>query len=468
MLKTPDQSWQKIIDRCFEHGQGHVFRFWDELNDGQRKSLIEQLSRINWLQMEELIQRALNPAKKIEHTLEPAPVISIKERATYDARAIPIGEEALRAGKVGVCLVAGGQGSRLGFDGPKGCFPITPVKNKTLFQLHAEKIKAMSLKYGVDLPWYIMTSQTNHQPTIDFFEKHDYFNLGKDNVFFFNQEMIPAVDHRGKFLLVEKHKIFESPNGHGGVLKALYDSGALEDMKARGVQYLFYFQVDNVLVKMCDPAFIGYHILQKAQMSNKVVRKVRPEERVGVICKIDGKIGVVEYSDLDEEHMYARDKNGDLLFWAGSIAIHVIDVPFIEEENKNGFKLPFHIAHKSIPYLNEQGELVIPEAKNGYKFETFIFDALLDASRVCTIEVDRSREFSAVKNKEGFESPQTAREDLMRNYARWLEACGVKVPRRDGLPVYPIEISPLFALDEQELKQNLKKIPEIDGPIYLD
>ncbi len=460
--------WQRVMELARRNGQEHIFRFWSELTEAQKEAFIRQLERIDWQQMNALIDMALHPRKKIEKKIEPADVITLKERATRDSKVLPLGEEALRAGKVGVVLVAGGQGSRLGFPGPKGIFPITPVKNKTLFQLHAEKIKAMSLKYGVVLPWYIMTSRANHQETREFFESHDYFDLGKENVIFFVQEMLPAVDKNGKFLLDEKNHIFESPNGHGGVLKALWDSGAVDDMKKRGIDYLFYFQVDNVLVKMCDPVFIGYHIAEQAEMSNKVVRKIRPEDRVGVICKIDGKIGVVEYSDLDEEHMYATTADGRLKFWAGSIAIHVINVEFVEKENKNGFKLPFHIAQKSIPYLNEKGEKVFPEEKNGFKFETFIFDALLDAQKTCTIEVEREKEFSAVKNKEGFESPQTAREDLMRNYARWLLAAGVEVPMgENGLPRYPLEISPLFALDEEEVRAKREQIPEITGPLYL-
>ncbi len=465
-LQNPD--WQRIYEICLDHGQQHVFRFWDDLNADQQKALIEQLKTIDWEQLEHLIQKALHPTQKIPHRLEPAPVITLKERQQRDANVIPIGEQALSEGKVGLCLVAGGQGSRLGFDGPKGCFPITPVKNKMLFQLHAEKIKALTNRYRVDLPWYIMTSKTNHQQTIDCFEKYDYFGLGKENVFFFVQEMIPAVDEQGKLILVEKNRIFESPNGHGGVLKALSDSGALNDMKQRGLQYLFYFQVDNVLVKMADPAFIGYHIEQQAQMSSKVVRKRHPEERVGVICKIDGKIGVIEYSDLDAEHMYATAPDGQLLFWAGSIAIHMIDVQFIEDETQNGFKLPFHVAHKAIPYLDEQGRLIRPEGKNGFKFETFIFDALLDAKKVCTIEVEREQEFSPVKNKQGADSPQTARQDLSRFYAQWLEACGIAVPTKNGLPAFPIEISPLFALDAQELAHKIKSLPPINGPVYLE
>lgn len=469
MIKEKNVQWQNVIDQVYKNGQGHIFRFWPELKNEQKAAFIKQLQRIDWNQMNSLIKLALNPEKKIKHHLEPADVFTLKDRQTQDAKAIPVGEEALRSGKVGVCLVAGGQGSRLGFDGPKGSFPISPVKNKTLFQLHAEKIKAMSLKYHITLPWYIMTSRTNHQATIDFFEAHDYFGLGKENVFFFMQEMIPAVDFQGKFLLETKNHIFESPNGHGGVLKALWDSGALDDMKKRGIEYIFYFQVDNVLVKMCDPAFIGYHILEQAEMSNKVVRKISPEDKVGIICKIDGKIGVVEYSDLDDEYMYATTPDGQLKFWAGSIAIHVINVDFIEAENKNGFKLPFHIAQKAIPFIDEKGQRIKPEEKNGYKFETFIFDALLDARKTCTIEVDRSKEFSAVKNKEGFESPQTAREDLMKNYAQWLQAAGIRVPMQEnGLPLYPLEISPLFAMDADDVRRKKEHIPDISGPLYLE
>ncbi|RLD15635.1 UDPGP type 1 family protein [candidate division KSB1 bacterium] len=468
MLREDNTQWQAVIDKVYQNGQGHIFKFWDQLTPQEKQTFIDQLARIDWAQMNRLIRKALNPEKKLELDIRPVDVITLKERIARDANVLPLGEQALRQGKVGVCLVAGGQGSRLGFDGPKGCFPITPVKNKSLFQLHAEKIKAMSLKYKVVLPWYIMTSRSNNQATIDFFEAHDYFDLGKENVFFFIQEMIPAIDHKGKFILEAKNRIFESPNGHGGVIKALWQSGAIADMKQRGIEYLFYFQVDNVLIKMCDPVFIGYHIDERSEMSNKVVRKVQPEDRVGVICKIGDKIGVVEYSDLDDEHMYARDENGDLKFWAGSIAIHVINVAFIERENKHGFKLPFHIAQKSIPYLDDQGNLVKPAEKNGYKFETFIFDALLDAQKTCSIEVKRSEEFSAVKNKEGFESPQTAKEDLMRNYAAWLKRAGIDVPMKDEtLPLYPIEISPLFALDADDVKRKKDQIPPIEGPVYL-
>ncbi len=470
MVKVDDPAWQKVIDQCYAHGQGHIFRFWDELSYSEKKQFIEQLARIDWPQMENLIEKALHPEKHKIPELEPAPVISLQEREQRDAQVRPLGEHALQKGKVAICLVAGGQGSRLGFDGPKGCFPITPVKNKSLFQLHAEKIKAVSLKFKTTLPWYIMTSRSNHQQTVEFFQQHNYWGLGKENVYFFTQEMIPAVDLSGKFLLETKNKIFESPNGHGGFIKALYQSGAIDDMYRRGIEYIFYFQVDNVLVNMADPVFIGYHIQEKAQMSNKVVRKQRPEERVGVICKINGRTGVVEYSDLDEEHQNARGADGRLKFWAGSIAIHVIDVKFVESEIKNGFKLPFHIAQKSIPHLDENGQLVKPADKNGFKFETFIFDALLDAEQVCTIEVDRSKEFSAVKNREGFESPQTAREDLLKTYARWLQSAGVQVSLNGkGVPEVPLEISPLFALNEEELIRQKDRLPQkVEGPLYLE
>ncbi len=468
MILETNPQWQKVIDAVYQNHQEHIFRYWTELSSEEKQEFIAQLARIDWPQINRLIHLALHPEKKPHPKIEAAEIITLQERLHRDAKVSPVGEEALRQGKIGVCLVAGGQGSRLGFDGPKGCFPITPVKKKSLFQLHAEKIRAMELKYGTVLPWYIMTSRSNNRATIDFFEKHHYFGLQKANVFFFVQEMIPAVDRQGKFILESKNRIFESPNGHGGVIKALWDSGAIDDMKRRGLEYLFYFQVDNVLVKMCDPVFIGYHIVEQSQMSNKVVRKISPEDRVGVVCKIGDKIGVVEYSDLDEEHMYARDENGQLKFWAGSIAIHVIDVAFVERENKHGFKLPFHVAQKAIPHLDENGVLVKPQEKNGYKFETFIFDALLDAQKTCSVEVERSREFSAVKNKEGFESPQTAKEDLMRNYVRWLQKAGVEVPLKDEtLPLYPLEISPLFALDEEDLKSKKDRIPSINGPIYI-
>jgi UDP-N-acetylglucosamine/UDP-N-acetylgalactosamine diphosphorylase len=331
--------------------------------------------------------------------------------------------------------------------------------------LHAEKIRAISLDYEVAIPWYIMTSTSNHKDTVDFFKANDFFGLNENDVMFFSQDMLPAIDKNGKLMLEEKDRIFMSPNGHGGSIKALWDSDAYSDLVKRNIDYLFYFQVDNVLVNICDPVFLGYHHTNNAEMSSKVLRKSFPEEKIGVICKIEGKTSVVEYSDLSDDDMYAEDKNGELKYWAGSIAIHVINTKFIEKENKVGFKLPYHIAEKNIPFVDKNGHKTTPTDKNGYKFETFVFDALAHCEKTTTIEVDRAIEFSALKNKEGVDSEQTANQDMNNLYMNWLKKAGMEIPEDVDVQ---IEISPLFAHSEKKLIEKKSELPLFSKNMYIE
>jgi UDP-N-acetylglucosamine/UDP-N-acetylgalactosamine diphosphorylase len=461
------------VKMCFDllkrHGQEHVLQFWDELSTQKKEALIKQIESIDF----SLLNKLIGLTKSDSHTDNPvsldlAETLSLSERKSKDAEMIERGEGLLKKGKVGAFLVAGGQGSRLGFDGPKGVYPITPIKKKSLFQLHAEKILAMSIKYKKVIPWYIMTSIENHDDTVTFFEKNNFFGLDKNDVMFFSQDMLPAVDKKGKLILVDKDKIFMSPNGHGGSLKALWDSGAHADLVKRKIEYLFYFQVDNVLVNICDPAFLGYHWNYKAQMSSKVVRKAFPGEKMGIICKINGKTGVVEYSDLSEEDMYAKDEKGELKYWAGSIAIHFIDTKFIETENKRGFQLPYHLAEKSIPFVDSDGRKINPEEKNGYKFETFVFDALAHCQNSITLEVSRENEFSALKNKKGVDSEETAIRDLNNLYLRWLHKAGMALSDTSIDDDIMIEISPLFALSEEELLKRKDMLPAYSKKMYIE
>jgi len=460
----------KIRQILEKSDQSHVLRFWDKLNDSQRTKLLQQISGIDFNLITRLTQQALdvkeNAAVSIE--LEPAEFISLQERKSRDREALPAGEDALRSGKVAAFLVAGGQGTRLGYDGPKGIYPVTPVKKKSLFQLHAEKLLAMATRYGQVIPWYIMTSETNHAATESFFRENGYFGYDAENIMFFSQEMIPAIDRRGKLILDAPHHIFSNPNGHGGSLKALWQSGALADMKKRGVEIIFYFQVDNVLTRICDPVYLGYHILGNSEMSNKVVRKKSAEEKMGVLCKINGKLGLIEYSDISDDDMHAREPDGSLRFWAGNIATHILSVSFVERENKDGFRLPYHIAEKNIPYLNDTGELITPGEKNGIKFETFVFDALQDAERSVSIEVVRREEFSPLKNREGDNSPETVRRALNNLYGSWLAAAGYNLKKdRAGSLLADLEISPLVALRAEDLTgADLQFNPDSDK-IYI-
>ncbi len=463
MINVQDPSIQKKIDQLYERGQQHILQFWEKLNSEQKEILLAQIRNLDFDLIDRLIElsRSADQQNRKDVTLEPVPIMTLEEREAKDHEVTPLGEDALRKGKVAAFLVAGGQGSRLGFEGPKGAYEITPVKNKPLFQLHAEKLRAMQKRYDITIPWYIMTSKTNHEETIRFFKENDHFGYDRNALMFFSQDMIPAIDFEGSFFLEKPYKIFESPNGHGGSIKALWDSGAIDDMKERGIEYIFYFQVDNVLTKICDPVYLGYHIVHHSEMSNKVLRKAYPEEKMGVICKINGKIGVREYSDLSEEEMYAKNEDGSLKFWAGSIAIHIINVNFIERENEGGFQLPYHIAKKKIKHINEKGEEITPEKENGIKFETFVFDALPDAQKTFSLEVKRSEEFSALKNKKGADSPKTTREDLLKTYARWLAAAGIQIPLNDeGVPEINLEISPVFALDEHDIIAKRQQLPE--------
>jgi UDP-N-acetylglucosamine/UDP-N-acetylgalactosamine diphosphorylase len=382
----------------------------------------------------------------------------------------------LKAGKIAAVLVAGGQASRLGFDKPKGIYPIGPVSNKSLFQLHAEKLSAIARRYRTRIPWYIMTSDTNTSEIRAFFEQHKLFGYPPSDIFFFEQEMMPALDEKGKLILDAPDHIFMNPNGHGGTLTALKKSGALEDMRRRGIEELFYFQVDNVLLQLCDPLFIGYHAAANAEMSAKVCGKRDPYEKVGVIGRlvdpVTGKAGplkVIEYSDMTDADKEARNPDGALKYNAGSIAIHLFKLDFVAREVWDGTRLPWHVAHKRISYLDENDNLVQPDQPNGYKFETFIFDALSDARRVVLLEVDRRLEFSPIKNAAGEDSPQTARRDLCEFYAGWLEQANVKVPRDEaGHLKARIEISPLFALDAEELVRTIPPNLRVQEELYLE
>jgi UDP-N-acetylglucosamine/UDP-N-acetylgalactosamine diphosphorylase len=433
VTEVPDSHSPETLRAKFAaHGQGHVFRFWDVLDGDARRRLVRQASSLDLpaLMRGYAVARAA-PAKACPH-LEPPPVEIAPESGGSPERfraARELGESRLAAGRVGVMVVAGGQATRLGYDAPKGEFPIGPVSRRSLFELQAQKIRRLRAQTSRRIPWYVMTSRATDAATREGFARNHFYGLPEDDVFFLCQGMVPSFDFEGRLLLDRPDHIFENPDGHGGAIPALLASGALDDMADRGIDTLFYYQVDNPLVRIADPAYIGFHAQSRAEASCKVVRKHDPAEKVGVVARCDGSTHVVEYSEIDDAHRNARDPDGELLYWAGSIAIHVFDREFLRRVAERADELlPFHAAAKAIPCVDDQGRTTHPAKPNGLKLERFVFDAFPAADRVSVVETQRDDEFSPVKNAQGADSPATAREALVDLYRRWLDAAGIALP----------------------------------------
>ncbi len=459
-----------------EHGQSHLLAFWPHLAPDQRRNLLTQLNSLDWSRIDGYMADCVKkppsvklPADLVPPKFYPAQPQNAHQRRKY-VQARDLGEKLISAGKVAAFVVAGGQGTRLGFDRPKGDLPITPVKNKTLFRIFAETITAASNKYQATCPWYIMTSPLNHRQTIEIFCKNDYYGLEPNNVFIFQQGTLPNFSFDGKILLADKGQITASPDGHGGSLKALYAGGAVDDMKKRGIEFISYWQVDNPLINIFDPLFIGLHALDRAEMSSKTVIKTGPYEKVGNFCIADGRLTVIEYSDLPEDLAEKQNPDGSLAFQLGSIAIHIISTAFVEKLNAHGFSLPVHRAIKRIPHIDHKGNLIEPKKPNGIKLETFVFDALPPAENSIILETIRSQEFAPTKNATGIDSIETTRQMIIDRAADWLQAAGVQIPRKaDGSPDCTLEIAPAFALHKEDLKEKLDRIPKIKpgDAIYL-
>lgn len=442
-------------------GQEHILRFYEELSPAEQTALLDQVQSVDWQEVGRLIQTHVKrvPTVELPQRLEPPPYYPYRpgpDLAEKYQQARRLGERLIGEGRVAAFTVAGGQGTRLGWDAPKGTFPATPIRNTPLFGVFAEYLRKVQSKYDVRIPWYVMTSPLNDAATRAFFQEHRYFGLEPDQVMLFPQGMMPAIDRQtAKVLMEDRGRMALSPNGHGGSLKALHDSGALADMRQRGVEHISYIQVDNPCVKVIDPLFIGLHALDEAQMSSKMLPKAYPEEKLGVFCQVDGRIAVIEYSDLPQELAQQREADGQLRFRAGSIAIHAIRVDFVESLNAGeGFRLPFHRAEKKVPYLDlETGRCVEPASPNAVKLETFVFDALPLCNVSIIYETDRVEEFAPIKNAEGVDSPQTSRDLQVERAARWLEANGVRVPRdAEGKVQATIEIQPTTAIEPADLQ----------------
>jgi UDP-N-acetylglucosamine/UDP-N-acetylgalactosamine diphosphorylase len=465
----PDSS---DIRQCLERiGQAHLLRFADRLTPDRREALLRRLAEldrdVDFDRVPDLVERYVRgrPAFAPTGEVAPAPYYphdpASPVRPWDRAAARRTGEDLIRAGKVAAFTVAGGQGSRLGFDGPKGCYPGGAVTGKPLFRCFAEWILAAERRWGATIPWYVMTSPMNHEPTVAFFREQGWFGLDPAQVRHFPQGVMPSFDMAtGRILLADLDEPATNPDGHGGSLKALAASGAVADMRDRGVEHLCYSQVDNPLVRFIDPVFIGLHAGatdSSAEMSSKMLEKHEPGEKVGVFATVDGRLRVIEYSDLPDDLAAKRRPDGALVFNAGNPAVHMLGVGFLERINSgdDGFALPFHRAEKKVPHIDlETGDRIEPTTPNAIKLETFVFDALPMCERSIILEIDRVEEFAPIKNATGADSVESSRRLQTERAARWLEAAGVSVPRLpDGTPDCTLEISPLTAMEAGDLAQ---------------
>ena len=408
------------------YGQEHVLQFWEQLDAAGRESLAAQIRQIDLpllgqlyahrtdqQNFRQLADRAGPPAA---FRLDPS-----KNRFSPE-QAQDCGNRALDAGQVGVIVVAGGQGTRLGFDHPKGMYPIGPVSGQSLFEIHCEKILALGQRHGVRIPLYLMTSPATHDETVEYFAKNDRFGLAADDLHIFCQGTMPAVDAAtGKLLLASPERLATSPNGHGGMLAAFVQNGPMDDARRRGIRELFYFQVDNPLVEIGGAKYIGYHRLSESEMTSQVIAKRFPLDAVGNVVEVDGRLMVIEYSDLPEDIASRRNPDGSLAIWAGSIAVHIFDVAFLERMAGTAEALPFHVANKKVAYVDDAGQRIEPQKPNAIKFERFIFDLMPSAKNAIVIEVDAAKEFAPLKNASGAkcDTPKCPRASRSKSVRSW-------------------------------------------------
>lgn len=401
---------QEAIELLKEYNQEHVIRLLEKLDDEKQDELIKQIQRIDFHQITELYNNTKKEIEFKESKIEPLKYLdkaklTDSQRKKFDE----LGEASVKAGEYAVVTMAGGQGTRLGHQGPKGTFKLDVYgKGKYLFEILAENLKEANQKYGVTIPWYIMTSKENNPETVKFLEKNNYFGYDKDFITIFTQSELPLVDTEGKLLIGKDFKIKEASDGNGGTYSSLRASGCLADMKEKGIKWIFIGSVDNALLKMVDVTLLGMAKSQKVQIASKSVVKANPHERVGVFCKMNGHPKVIEYSELPKRMAEQRDRQGELKYGESHIMCNLYTIEAIEKISKE--PLIYHSAFKKNSYIDEDGNEVIPEEPNSYKFESFIFDAFEIFDDIAILRGKREDDFAPVKNKEGVDSPKTAKE----------------------------------------------------------
>ena len=401
---------QEVINLLKDYNQNHIIDLLNELEGTKKQELIDQINQIDFHQIMELYDNTKKETEIKENKIESISYID-KEKIVKEQKEEldSLGQEIIQNGEYAVVTMAGGQGTRLGHTGPKGTFKLDVYgKGKYLFEILIDNLKEANKKYNTTIPWYIMTSKENNKETVQFLEKNNYFGYDKNYVTIFMQSGLPLVDKEGKVLINKDLKIKEASDGNGGTYSSLRASGCLADMKEKGIKWVFIGGVDNVLLKMADVTLLGMAINKGVQIASKSVVKANPHEKVGVFCKMNGHPKIIEYAELSEKMAEEIDENGELKYGESNIMCHLYTIDAIEKISKE--TLVYHSAFKKNSYLDKNRKEVIPKEPNSYKFESFIFDAFEFFDEMALLRVKREEEFAPVKNREGVDSPKTAKE----------------------------------------------------------
>ncbi len=445
-------GFEKAESFVKEFKQEHLLKFFNKLSEIEKENLLDQILNIDLELINDLYKDIVVNHKIKKLTGEITPLKSRQwnnigkeeKEELYNT-----GMELMRQGKAAAFLVAGGQGTRLGHSGPKGTFEIGLPSHKSLFQLQCERLTNLSQKAGTFIPWYIMTSKENNDATVSFFKENNYFGYSEKDIFFLVQDLLPVVDENGKILMDGEGSISLGPNGNGGCFLALDKSGALKDMEKRGIEWVFVYGVDNALVRVADPAFLGYTVKSGIPASSKMLKKRDPEEKLGVFCFEDGNLTILEYSELQEDFRNARDSSGELVYDCGNIINYYFKLDFLKKASEVG--LPYHVAHKKMKTIDSEGNAVNPDSPNAYKFEMFIFDIFNTLKDIAALSINRDEEFAPVKNKDGEDSPATAREMISELHKKWLLASGIS---QELLKESTVEVSPLISYSGEGLTKD--------------